>query len=71
MIMSFEDWFDKYEDIGKYAEAYADYLEDLSENGVYEPVDYYEFMLDEYYSWVGDYEDAEHDRMREERMFND
>jgi len=71
MIMSFEDWFDKYGDLDKYVELYEDYLEDLSENGVYEPIDYYEFMLDEYESQIGDYEDAEYERMKEERMFND
>ena len=71
MIITFEDWLDKYGDLDKYIELYEDYLEDLSENGVYEPIDYYEFMLDEYESQIGDYEDAEYERMKEERVFND
>ncbi len=70
MIMSFEDWFDKYGDLDKYIELYEQYLEDMNDEG-FEPIDYYKFMLEEYESWVGDYEDAEYERMKEERMFND
>lgn len=67
MIMSFDTWFDKYGDLGKYIEAYEDYVLGLAEDGIFEPIDYYEFMLDEYESQIDDMQDEAYERLKEER----
>lgn len=67
MIMSFEDWFDKYCDLDKYVELYEDYVIGLAEDGIFEPIDYYEFMLDEYESQIDDLNDAAYEQLKEER----
>ena len=67
MIMSFEDWFDKYGDLDKYVDAYEDYVIGLAEDNIFEPMDYYEFMLDEYESQIDDLNDAAYEQLKEER----
>jgi len=67
MIMSFDNWFDKYGDLDKYNNAYEDYVIGLAEDNIFEPMDYYEFMLDEYESQIDDMQEEAYERLKEER----